>query len=626
MPVPAYITFILNGEKIKGSVTFPGKEGTSEAHEFSHEVKFIEQDWFTGKIVREHSPVVFIKPVDAISVTLYQLLCRGEIIDKVHIDWYKQIETTNKEEIYFQHILEKAKVCTIEMIMHNVKDRRYEQYPCLEKITLRYDRIAWVVPRGNIIFTDRWYYAYLMTGMNLSDQDEWNKIQEQAAVTDSMDEEEEQQQEQLSVTNPRWEHTDEKLKQDSPDKASAGDTIRLMADIAGFVPGGKVTFDVYDISKDTPQRLETVYGKNNGGRAFAEWKVEDPRKEPDMYELKLGFEASARSKYSVRCDIAIGNAKTVSILEIEDCMFRFDSAVFLPDGANREEKGKESQEALSGLEVIRAILNRAYKYNTQKILVAGHTDRSGSEEYNFELSKKRSLAVVSILENDKESWKIIADEKHTNEDIQHILKWIAVFKTWNCDPGEIDGIIGSQSTAAIKEFQTKSGLNDDGVVGQKTWGAIFDVYQQNLESIMSGELDALNGRSSLNWAYTGKGVGCGELWPISDQMKSQTDRRVEVLFFEENEYPECCVNGVCKKENCKIYTDGLFEKCYIALDGTAFYNLTVKLEEKEEGITVEISGPENKSGLTDANGEITFKGIKIGKYKVVAKMEESTPS
>ena len=76
MPIPAYITFTVNGEKLKGSVTFPGKEETSEAHEFDHQVRFIDQDWFTGKVNREHSPVVFIKPIDAISITLYQLLSR----------------------------------------------------------------------------------------------------------------------------------------------------------------------------------------------------------------------------------------------------------------------------------------------------------------------------------------------------------------------------------------------------------------------------------------------------------------------------------------------------------------------------------------------------------------------
>ena len=313
MPIPAYITFTVNGNDLEGSVTFPGKEGTSEAHEFAHQVSFIEQDWFTGKVVREHSPVVFIKPIDKTSISLYQLLTSGKFIDKVTIDWYRHNEVRNQEEIYFRHIIEKARICDITMIMNNIKDPKYEQYPQLEKISLRYDRIAWVVPTGNIRFTDRWYYAFLISGMNISEQAEWEKIQEQDAVTDSMDEEEEEQQEELKVTNPRWEHTDETLKQDSPDKASAGDIIKLFADIQGYVPQGKVTFDIYDVSKDTPQRIDSVYGKNEDGKASAEWTVEDPRKDSEAHVLKLEFEASARSKYSERCEITFTEALAIQL-------------------------------------------------------------------------------------------------------------------------------------------------------------------------------------------------------------------------------------------------------------------------------------------------------------------------
>ncbi len=308
MPIPAYIRFNVNGEDLKGSVTFPGKEGSSEAHEFDHKVTFKEQDWFTGKVVREHAPLVFIKPVDKTSVTLYQLLTTGNFIDKVHIDWYRYKDKDSYEEIYFQHILEKAMICDITMIMNHVKDPSFEQYPHLEKVSLRYDRIAWVYPQGNIRFTDRWFYSFLIGGMNVSDEAEWEKISEQDAVTDSMDEEEEEQQEELSVKNPQWEHVDEDLKEESPDKASAGDNVKLMADLEGYIEKGKVTFDVYDVSKDTPQRLDSVYGKNEGGKAFAEWIVEDPRKDDEIHELKLAFEACARSKYSERVDIGFGES------------------------------------------------------------------------------------------------------------------------------------------------------------------------------------------------------------------------------------------------------------------------------------------------------------------------------
>lgn len=37
---------------------------------------------------------------------------------------------------------------------------------------------------------------------------------------------------------------------------------------------------------------------------------------------------------------------------------------------------------------------------------------------------------------------------------------------------DVDGIVGSKTTAAIKDFQTKNKLKVDGIVGEQTWGAL----------------------------------------------------------------------------------------------------------------------------------------------------------
>ncbi len=315
MAIPAYITFIVNGNALKGSVTFPGWEGTSEAHEFSHSVRFIDQDWFSHRVTREHAPIVFVKVVDAVSVTLYKLLSTGSIIDKVQIDWLRYNDQTSTEEVYFRHIIEKAKICSIEMFMPHVKNSRFERCPHLERIALRYDRIAWHVPQGTIQFADRWLYGLLLEGMNTRDYDELNAMMEQEAVTDALfDDEDEQPKERLSVTNPRWEHTDGQLKKNSPNVASPGHIIKLAADIKGYAPAGKVAFDIYDVSESTPQLIDTVYGKNTEGVACAEWTIEVPRKEGGTSELKLAFEASARSKYSERKEIPLNtNSFTVRL-------------------------------------------------------------------------------------------------------------------------------------------------------------------------------------------------------------------------------------------------------------------------------------------------------------------------
>lgn len=40
-------------------------------------------------------------------------------------------------------------------------------------------------------------------------------------------------------------------------------------------------------------------------------------------------------------------------------------------------------------------------------------------------------------------------------------------------PGKIDGIYGPKTEAAVKAFQKKAGLTVDGIVGKKTWAALF---------------------------------------------------------------------------------------------------------------------------------------------------------
>lgn len=45
-------------------------------------------------------------------------------------------------------------------------------------------------------------------------------------------------------------------------------------------------------------------------------------------------------------------------------------------------------------------------------------------------------------------------------------------KNWGYYSGEVDGIFGPQTTAAVKSFQRKNGLAVDGVVGRETYAAL----------------------------------------------------------------------------------------------------------------------------------------------------------
>jgi hypothetical protein len=125
----------------------------------------------------------------------------------------------------------------------------------------------------------------------------------------------------VNVTNPRWEHKKEaeveaKVKvekegekkaevedKDAEKKASFGDTIILMADVTGMPEGAGITFDIFETSQDPPMRVDTARGKIQGGIGRGEWVVTD--KSGKGEESKLAFEGIAKSKASVRCEIAV---------------------------------------------------------------------------------------------------------------------------------------------------------------------------------------------------------------------------------------------------------------------------------------------------------------------------------
>lgn len=71
----------------------------------------------------------------------------------------------------------------------------------------------------------------------------------------------------------------------------------------------------------------------------------------------------------------------VDLAELEDVRFDFDSARISPDG----------------LRALKANVARLKRMAPGRILVEGHTDEWGSEEYNLRLGERRALAVRDAL-------------------------------------------------------------------------------------------------------------------------------------------------------------------------------------------------------------------------------------
>lgn len=63
-------------------------------------------------------------------------------------------------------------------------------------------------------------------------------------------------------------------------------------------------------------------------------------------------------------------------------------------------------------------------------------------------------------------------QKRSRQDKEHIKEIQTYLKNAGFYQGEIDGVKGRKTRAAIRKFQKANGLMADGVVGKKTWAAL----------------------------------------------------------------------------------------------------------------------------------------------------------
>lgn len=256
-------------------------------------------------------------------------------------------------------------------------------------------------------------------------------------------------------------------------------------------------------------------------------------REVTMKELLAGVKLPAGEEYTLI--VKMGRHKT---LLVEGSVFAFDSA-FPAAGILLHLKGvQEEIDAQSDA----------------RIMVFGHTDVTGSEDYNKKLSDKRAKAALAMIKRDLNLLDAVAaDEDWGTQHYQVMLRVLG------CNPGAIDGVAGDMTKAAVRGFQrgynanvyhegpdslprAHGDLTVDGVLGPKTKAALRDAYVANSPCRLDDS--RLNDPSF---------AGCSELNPISD--KDEENRRVMVAFIgddgpDRSEYP--CEEGnigACPKDS-----------------------------------------------------------------------------
>ncbi len=169
-----------------------------------------------------------------------------------------------------------------------------------------------------------------------------------------------------------------------------------------------------------------------------------------------------------------------------------------------------------GLDGARAIVAEYAASPGAALLVVGHTDSTGSPDYNDAISLERARSLAAFLAGDSGAWLDWYGDDKPNE------------KRWGV--AEDQAMIGAMPDAAQRSgdeapvtwYQRTRGLGVDGVAGPQTRGRLVPEYM------------ALEG-TSLPSGVAITAHGCGQNFPADpapDGADDPDNRRVEAFFFD----------------------------------------------------------------------------------------------
>ncbi len=187
----------------------------------------------------------------------------------------------------------------------------------------------------------------------------------------------------------------------------------------------------------------------------------------------------------------------------------------------------------SAMHGIKEIKKQYDLHPNSNLLVVGHTDTSGKDDYNLSLSLERAEAVAAYLQDKVETWDVFfgdnkpAEKKWGIKEVQFMLSALpdGAAKKFLTEK-DITGKEDTKTKEAVKAFQSSAGLKDDGIAGSKTHKALIQAYMN---------IDGTSLPQDANNTIKLTTHGCGENFPVdnaADGKRDADNRRVEIFFFD----------------------------------------------------------------------------------------------
>lgn len=334
------------------------------------------------------------------------------------------------------------------------------------------------------------------------------------------------------LTDPAWSHASESRAGESPDSALVGDTLLLSAKSKDIVAGATVRCFIRDFAASAPWLTERKLSARvgNDDSVQVEWVIDKNKDDTENPEFKFWFETrnadSTVEAGTAQTPITLGKAQSVEYAEIPDTLFNSGSALPLP--------GESWQ--LAG--ILATVAAHSKEIAGSSLLVCGHaSDADKGICSTLEISKWRSVAIKSLLDNDEDAWLDVAHDFSCSKDIQQFL--VAVSSLWgkDCHPGDVNGVIGPESKTAIRNYKKcfnsslKGNLPDSDAIDDAFLRSMVALYRE----VILDQYKQATGETSLpgvTWAHGGTGIfACGTSFKPDADAASKNGGRVEIFFI-----------------------------------------------------------------------------------------------
>jgi outer membrane protein OmpA-like peptidoglycan-associated protein len=197
--------------------------------------------------------------------------------------------------------------------------------------------------------------------------------------------------------------------------------------------------------------------------------------------------------------------------------------------------------------VLREVRDYAAAHTGERLVIVGHTDKTGPPRYNQSLSERRARAVHAHLTFGRDAAArtaalaeleairqprpaavvdTVADTWDLRE-AQHMLQDL------NFYPGRVDGTDGPLTQEAIRAFRCQNGLLPGTTMDDTVWAKLIENYlAQDGFGIPVAQFMTNCGTDPLRW------LGCGEDDPVVNVPQAERrNRRVELLFVRATTLP-----------------------------------------------------------------------------------------